>query len=92
MAGLAGDWQVLEGTDVFGTSGVRFEQLPDRSYIPRGDNPTTVAYYFSAQTELKGITGIRAADRSDVAADRAGPGDCGHGVVVGIRDRGGARR
>lgn len=74
MAGLAGSWQVLEGTDVFGTSGVRFEQLPDRSYIPRGDNPTTVAYYFSAQTELKGITGIRLELLTDPTLPRTGPG------------------
>jgi hypothetical protein len=44
-SGLAGDWKVLTGSEVFGTSGVRFERLGDGSYIPRGDNPTTVAYY-----------------------------------------------
>jgi hypothetical protein len=61
-------------TDVFGTSGVRFEKLPDGSYIPRGDNPTTVAYYFSAQTDLKGITGVRLELLTDPTLPRTGPG------------------
>jgi len=74
MRGLAGEWTVLDGSDVFGTSGVRFEKLPDGSYIPRGDNPTTVAYYFSAQTDLKGITGVRLELLTDPTLPRTGPG------------------
>ena len=74
MRGLAGDWTVLDATEVFGTSGVRFERLPDGSFIPRGDNPTTVAYYLLAKTELKGVTGVRLELLTDPTLPRTGPG------------------
>ena len=74
MRGLEGEWTVVEGTDVFGTSGVRFEQLPDKSFIPRGDNPTTVAYYFSGKTDLKKVTGVRLELLTDPTLSRTGPG------------------
>jgi hypothetical protein len=82
MRGLAGDWRVLEGTDVFGTSGVRFEKLLDGSFIPRGDNPTTVAYYFNTRTDLRGITGIRLELLTDPTLPRTGPGRASQGTAL----------
>jgi len=82
MSGLAGDWKVLTGSEVFGTSGVRFERLGDGSYIPRGDNPTTVAYYFNARTEVKGIRGIRLELLTDPTLPRTGPGRATNGTVL----------
>ena len=82
MRALAGDWKVLDGTDVFGTSGVRFEKLRDGSFIPRGDNPTTVAYYFNARTSLKGITGLRLELLTDPTLPRTGPGRATQGTAL----------
>jgi Protein of unknown function (DUF1549)/Protein of unknown function (DUF1553)/Planctomycete cytochrome C len=77
----AGDWTVLEKAEVIGTNGVKFEEFPDRSFIPRGDSPPTVAYYLSAKTPLKNITGIRLELMTDHSLPRNGPGRSTQGVA-----------
>ena len=77
----AGEWTVLEDAEVFGTNGVKFEEFPDRSFIPRGDSPPTVAYYLSAKTPLKNITGIRLELMTDHSLPRHGPGRSTQGVA-----------
>lgn len=68
------DWAALENADVIGTNGVKFEELLDRSFIPRGDNPPTVVYYVKAKTDLKNITGFRLELLTDHTLPRGGPG------------------
>ena len=53
------EWTVLEDADVIATNGVKFEELLDRSFIPRGDNPPQGVYYVKAKTNLKNVTGFR---------------------------------
>ncbi len=74
VRGGAGDWRPLDDVEVIGTSGVKFERMLDGSFIPRGDNPTTVAYYLRGKTGLKGITGVRLELLTDQTLPRRGPG------------------
>jgi len=70
----AGEWTVLENAEVLATNGVKFEELLDHSFIPRGDNPPTGVYYLTAKTELKNITGFRLELLTDHTLPRTGPG------------------
>ena len=76
-----GEWTVLENAEVIGTNGVKFEELLDHSFIPRGDSPPSVAYYLSAHTPLKNITGIRLELLTDHSLPRNGPGRSPQGVA-----------
>jgi mono/diheme cytochrome c family protein len=76
------DWTVLENADVIGTNGVKFEELLDRSFIPRGDNPPTVVYYVKAKTDLKNITGFRLELLTDHTLPRGGPGRSTLGMAL----------
>jgi len=76
------DWTVLENADVTGTNGVKFEELLDRSFIPRGDNPPTVVYYVKAKTDLKNITGFRLELLTDHTLPRGGPGRSTLGMAL----------
>ncbi|HKQ93917.1 MAG TPA: PSD1 and planctomycete cytochrome C domain-containing protein [Blastocatellia bacterium] len=76
------DWTVLENADVIGTNGVKFEELLDRSFIPRGDNPPTVVYYIKAKTDLKNITGFRLELLTDHTLPRGGPGRSTLGMAL----------
>ncbi|HEX5083076.1 MAG TPA: DUF1549 and DUF1553 domain-containing protein [Blastocatellia bacterium] len=76
------DWTVLENADVIGTNGVKFEELLDRSFIPRGDNPPTVVYYVKAKTDLKNITGFRLELLTDHTLPRGGPGRSTPGMAL----------
>ncbi len=77
----AGEWTILEGAEMVGTNGVKFEEFPDHSFIPRGDSPPSVAYYLSAKTPLKNITGIRLELMTDHSLPRSGPGRSTQGVA-----------
>ena len=77
----AGEWTVLQDAEMVGTNGVKFEEFPDHSFIPRGDSPPTVAYYLSAKTPLKNITGIRLELMTDHSLPRNGPGRSTQGVA-----------
>jgi mono/diheme cytochrome c family protein len=76
------DWTVLENAEVIGTNGVKFEELLDRSFIPRGDNPPTVVYYVKAKTDLKNITGFRLELLTDHTLPRGGPGRSTLGMAL----------
>ncbi len=78
---LVGDWTVLENAEVIATNGVKFEELLDHSFIPRGDNPPTGVYYLTAKTQLKNITGIRLELMTDHTLPRTGPGRSTQGVA-----------
>ncbi len=78
----AGEWIVLENADVIGTNGVKFEELLDHSFIPRGDNPPTNVYYLSAKTDLKNITGFRLELLTDHTLPRTGPGRSTQGTLL----------
>ena len=77
----AGEWTVLEDAEVIATNGVKFEELLDRSFIPRGDNPPTGVYYLRAKTERKNITGFRLELLTDHTLPRTGPGRSSQGVA-----------
>ncbi|HMX30092.1 MAG TPA: DUF1549 and DUF1553 domain-containing protein, partial [Blastocatellia bacterium] len=77
----AGEWTVLENAEVIATNGVKFEELLDHSFIPRGDNPPTGVYYLTAKTQLKNITGIRLELMTDHTLPRTGPGRSTQGVA-----------
>ncbi len=77
----AGEWTVLENAEVIATNGVKFEELLDHSFIPRGDNPPTGVYYLSAKTNLKNITGIRLELMTDHTLPRTGPGRSSQGIA-----------
>ncbi|MFN0088405.1 MAG: DUF1549 and DUF1553 domain-containing protein [Blastocatellia bacterium] len=75
------EWTVLENAEVIGTNGVKFEELLDHSFIPRGDNPPTVVYYLTAKTALKNVTGIRLEMLTDHTLPRTGPGRSTQGTA-----------
>ncbi len=77
----ASEWTVLENAEVIATNGVKFEELLDHSFIPRGDNPPTGVYYLTAKTPLKNITGIRLELMTDHTLPRTGPGRSTQGVA-----------
>ncbi len=69
-----GEWMMLDDAVLNGTNGMKFEALPDHSFIPRGDNAPTTFYYLTAKTKLKNITGIRLELMTDHSLPRNGPG------------------
>lgn len=77
----AAQWTVLENAEVMATNGVKFEELLDHSFIPRGDNPPTGVYYLTAKTPLRNITGIRLELMTDHTLPRTGPGRSTQGVA-----------
>ncbi|MGH9840963.1 MAG: PSD1 and planctomycete cytochrome C domain-containing protein [Blastocatellia bacterium] len=78
----AGEWTVLENPEVIATNGVKFEELLDHSFIPRGDNPPTVVYYIKAKTNLKNITGFRLELLTDHTLPFTGPGRSMLGMLL----------
>ncbi len=78
----AGEWTILENPEVIATNGVKFEELLDHSFIPRGDNPPTVVYYIKAKTNLKNITGFRLEMLTDDTLPRTGPGRSTSGMLL----------
>ncbi len=67
-------WQVLDVHDVRATFGVKFEHLPDRSLIARGDAATNNVYTAKTKTNLKNITGFRLELMTDASLPHGGPG------------------
>jgi hypothetical protein len=75
-------WTVLTETSAFGTSGIKFERLPDDSFIARGDSPPQNVYYLKAKTGLKNITGFRLELLTDHTLPRGGPGRGANGELL----------
>ena len=76
-----GEWTMLDDAVLNGTNGIKFETLPDHSFIPRGDNSPTTFYYLTAKTKLKNITGIRLELMTDHSLPRNGPGRSMEGAL-----------
>jgi hypothetical protein len=76
-----GEWTVLENPELIGSNGIKFEEMLDQSFMPRGDNPPVTVYYLSATTQLKNITGVRLELLTDHSLPYGGPGRSLNGVA-----------
>ncbi|MFN0121161.1 MAG: PSD1 and planctomycete cytochrome C domain-containing protein [Blastocatellia bacterium] len=72
-------WTPLMDADIFAVFGVKFEKLPDGSFLARGDNATSNNYQVTARTRLKNITGYRLEMLTSPNLARNGPGRDGDG-------------
>jgi hypothetical protein len=79
---LAGEWTVIEDAKVTASFGVKFERLPDLSFVARGDASTNNVYVIKAKTPLSNITGVRLEVLSDISLPRGGPGRRNDGVAA----------
>ncbi len=75
----ANQWTVLTDADIFASFGVKFDKLPDGSFIAKGDNSTGNNYKVTARTKLKNITGFRLELLTDPNLPRGGPGRANDG-------------
>ncbi len=82
VAGKTGHWTVLDDTSIYGALGIKFEKLPDQSYIARGDRSLLGNYVVTAQTKVKGITGFRLELMTDPTLPRGGPGRDADGSAI----------
>jgi mono/diheme cytochrome c family protein len=71
---LAGEWQVIEDSTVTASFGVKFERLPDGSFVARGDAATNNVYVVKARANAGTVTGIRLEVLSDQSLPHGGPG------------------
>ena len=67
-------WTPLMDTDIYAIFGIKFERLPDGSFLARGDNATANNYQIKARTALKNITGFRVEFMTSPNLPRNGPG------------------
>jgi hypothetical protein len=74
MAYDESQWVPLTDTDIHAIYGVKFEKLPDGSFLARGDNATGNNYQIKARTTLKNITGFRVEFLTSPNLPRTGPG------------------
>ncbi len=74
MAYDESQWTPLMETEIHAIFGVKFERLPDGSFLARGDNATSNNYQIKARTKLKNITGFRIEFLTDPNLPRTGPG------------------
>ncbi|MBP6819937.1 MAG: PSD1 domain-containing protein [Acidobacteria bacterium] len=74
MAYDESQWAPLMDTDIHAIYGVKFEKLPDGSFLARGDNATGNNYQIKARTTLKNITGFRVEFLTSPNLPRTGPG------------------
>ncbi|MGE0887266.1 MAG: PSD1 and planctomycete cytochrome C domain-containing protein [Blastocatellales bacterium] len=74
MAYDESQWMPLMDTEIHAIFGVKFERLPDGSFLARGDNATANNYQIKARTQLKNITGFRVEFLTSPNLPRNGPG------------------
>ena len=74
MAYDESQWTPLMDTEIHAIFGVKFERLPDGSFLARGDNATANNYQIKARTALKNITGFRIEFLTSPNLPRNGPG------------------
>ncbi len=67
-------WTPLMDAEIHAIFGVKFERLPDGSFLARGDNATANNYQIKARTNLKNITGFRVEFLTSPNLPRNGPG------------------
>jgi mono/diheme cytochrome c family protein len=77
-----GQWTVLKDADIFASFGVKFDKLPDGSFLAKGDNSTANNYKVTARTQLKNITGYRLEVLTDPNLPRSGPGRANDGNFI----------
>jgi mono/diheme cytochrome c family protein len=75
-------WTVLTDTDIFASYGVKFDKLPDGSFLAKGDNSTANNYKVTARTKLKNITGFKLEVLTDPNLPRGGPGRANDGNFI----------
>jgi Protein of unknown function (DUF1549)/Protein of unknown function (DUF1553)/Planctomycete cytochrome C len=78
----ANQWAVLKDADIFASFGVKFDKLPDGSFLAKGDNSTGNNYKVTARTQLKNITGYRLEFLTDPNLPRGGPGRADDGNFI----------
>jgi mono/diheme cytochrome c family protein len=78
----SGQWTVLTDTDIFASFGVKFDKLPDGSFLAKGDNSTANNYKVTARTQLKNITGFKLEVLTDPNLPRGGPGRANDGNFI----------
>jgi hypothetical protein len=78
----ADQWTVLKDADIFASFGVKFDRLPDGSFLAKGDNSTANNYKITARTQSKNITGYRLEVLTDPNLPRSGPGRANDGNFV----------
>ncbi|MGE0101212.1 MAG: PSD1 and planctomycete cytochrome C domain-containing protein [Blastocatellales bacterium] len=74
MAYDESQWTPLTDTDIHAIFGVKFEKLPDGSFLARGDNATANNYQIKARTKIRNITGFRIEYLTSPNLPRTGPG------------------
>jgi mono/diheme cytochrome c family protein len=75
-------WTVLKDADIFASFGVKFDKLPDGSFLAKGDNSTANNYKITARTQSKNITGYRLQVLTDPNLPRSGPGRANDGNFI----------
>ena len=80
-------WTALEPDTVAATNGVVLAPQPDRSILASGPNPALTSYTLTAQTPMRGITGLRLEAMLDPSLPKNGPGRdaYGHFRITGLR-------
>jgi mono/diheme cytochrome c family protein len=81
-AALATRFTVLDDTRIHAAVGLKFEKLPDHSYIARGDRYLMGDYEVTAETKLTGITGLRLELLTDSTLPYGGPGRDADGIAT----------
>jgi len=76
------EWHVLEPVAFTSAGGAILKKLPDSSLLATGKNPSPETYTITANTPLRGITGIRLEVLSDPSLPAKGPGRAPNGNMV----------
>lgn len=76
------EWHVLEPLAFTSAGGAILKKLPDNSLLATGKNPSPETYTITANTPLRGITGIRLEVLSDPSLPAKGPGRAPNGNLV----------
>jgi hypothetical protein len=77
MAGKTNVWVTLDLTNAVSTGGATFTNLPDRSILATGVNPTYDTYLIDAETGLQTITAVLLEVLPDPSLPKNGPGRWG---------------
>jgi hypothetical protein len=72
-------WTPLTPLKAAATNGVVLKIQPDGSVLASGPNPQLTSYTFTAETTMKGITGVQLEAIPDPSLPKSGPGRDGYG-------------
>ena len=76
-----GKWTAIDDAGIYASFGTKFDRLPDKSWIAKGDNSTKNVYVIQAKSPLKKITGLRLELLTDRTLPRGGPGRSANGSL-----------